>query len=259
MTLSKSDIDYNNEKIKDSNNSNIDNSKEIIKYYTDKYPNLRTLTNKLSLTRKYLFNNGYKYLKDLFPDKQLTRKVKSENNDILENTTSIKISKQFVDDIINEEINDGDCYHKIAYYLLLSSGRRIDEILNSKFEKDIDSNCVTTNRILKKRNISENNKVRIIGDRDKFLKLICKFKSATSNIVDCTIRANLQTYIREKYNTTGIKTSHFLRVLYANYLFKYENERNIIYNVYIKNILNHSTLFSSINYSSIVLVDSAIK
>lgn len=257
MGLSKSDISYNLEKVINSNYDNIDNSKEIIKYYTDKYSNFRTLTNKLSLTRKHLLNNGYniKYLKDLYPDKQITKKVKSTNNDVLENTTSIVIKKKFVDELISEELNDKDCLGKVAYYLLLSSGRRIDEIMNSKFEKDDDHKHVKTNRILKKRNVTGMNKVRIIGCRDKFISALDKFKELTANILDVTIRLYVQSYIKEKRKDTNIKTSHFLRVLYANYLFKYENERNLIYNVFIKNVLNHSSLYSSINYSSIILED----
>lgn len=254
MTLSSNDIEFNNKQLSTFRNNNNNISSTVVSHYINKYKNLRSLTNKLSLTRRYFIENGYtkKYANELFPGKEITRKVKNENDKILENTKIIKIKKSFVDNIINTYNTENNDYLKLAVYLLLSSGRRMNEILNSKFTIDENNEKnVLIDVILKKRDGSKYYSIKIIGNRDTFIKTLKRFNYLTSELRQITIRQNIQDYIRKNYASIGLLTSHYFRVLYANYLFKYENPEDILYNVFLKNVLNHASLLSSINYSTI--------
>jgi hypothetical protein len=80
-----------------------------------------------------------------------------------------------------------------------------------------------------------------------------RFKGLISGISHSTSQQGIQTYIRKHYAIHGLSTSHYFRVLYANYLYKYHNPDNLIYNVYLRNVLNHNSLLTSINYTSLVV------
>jgi hypothetical protein len=259
MVLSILDNKFNEEQLLRSKKSGINNSLDIVNYYKRNYSNLRTLTNKLSLTKKYLEKNGYdkKFLNNIYPGKEITRATIKQNEEKLESTKMIEIPKSFVDDTI-KLYSKSTVYTRLAVYLLLSSGRRIQEIINGTFKEDSNNkNNVLIDSLLKRRNVGDKytNSIRIIGDRDTFLSAHNRFKKLTSSISPTTLKHNIQKYIRVEYSNIGIPTSHFFRVLYANYLFKYYNTDNLIYNVYIKNILNHLSLTPSINYTSIKVTD----
>ena len=256
MTLSRFDTDFNKLQLELSRISDHDNSKIIVDYYFSNYPNLRTLTNKLSLAKKYFSANGYnkKYLLKLYPGVSVTNRVKYQNLEVLENTQYTEINKSFIDDVIINYPSSTD-YLKLSVYLMVASGRRIDELLNSNYspDKSNDRNVIV-DKLLKKRDGSGNYSVRIIGDRDQFLNVLSEFKSRIKPLKLITIRQNIQYYINCNYLSIGLKTSHYFRVLYANYLFKYDNPDKLLYNVFLKKVLNHSSLLPSVNYSSIKIL-----
>lgn len=257
MVLSLQDKKFNEEELIKSKKTGIDNSDKIVKYYIMNYPNIRTLTNKLSQAKKYFESNGYdkKFLVRLFPGKNITRAVIKENNAALEKTKSIEIKKSFVDNIINN-FHSSTEYPKLAVYLLLASGRRLNEIIESNYKKDPKNKSnVLVDMLLKKRSDDEDNySIKIIGDRDTFLQSMDVFKKLIAGISHSTAQQGIQTYIRKYYTIHGLPTSHYFRVLYANYLYKYENPDNTIYNVYLKTVLNHNSLLTSINYTSLRVV-----
>jgi hypothetical protein len=257
MVLSLQDKKFNEEQLKKSQKLGINNSDQIVKYYSSNYSNIRTLTNKLSMAKKYFEQNGYdkKFLMNLYPGKNITREVIRENTKVLERTKAIQIKKSFVDNIINT-FHSSTEYPKLAIYLLLASGRRLNEIIDSKYVADPnDESRVIVDVLLKKRGENENNySIKIIGDRDTFLRSMKTFKNLILGISHSTAQQGIQTYIRKYYTIHGLPTSHYFRVLYANYLYKYHNPDNLIYNVYLKNILNHNSLLTSINYTSLTVV-----
>jgi len=258
MSLSINDIKFNNEQLKKSKKSGINNSKEIVKYYSDNYLNNRTLTAKLSVAKRFFMENGYdkRFVVHLYPDKNITKQVIKDNQNVLEKTRFIQIKKSYVDNIINNYPNEKNSYLKLSIYLLLSSGRRLSEILSSEYSADPEKrNFVIVDKLLKKRDDSKNFSIRIIGNRNIFLEAMKTFKDLTSEFKPMTIQQGIQKYIRHNYSSVGLKTSHFFRVLYANYLVKYENPDNILYNIYLKEALNHNNYLTSINYSSINVVD----
>jgi len=257
MVLSLQDKKFNEEQLKISKKHGINNSDKIVKYYTTNYQNIRTLTNKLSMAKRYFEQNGYdkKFLLNLYPGKNITREVIRENTRVLERTKAVEIKKSFVDNIINTYYSSTE-YPKLAIYLLLASGRRLNEIIDSNYSADpTDKTKVIIDVLLKKRNEGENNySIKIIGDRDKFLNAMKIFKNLILGISHSTAQQGIQTYIRKYYTIHGLPTSHYFRVLYANYMYKYHNPDNMIYNVYLKNILNHNSLLTSINYTSLTVV-----
>lgn len=258
MSLSINDIKFNSEQLDKSKSKGINNSKEIVKYYSDNYLNYRTLTAKLSTAKKYFANNGYdkRFLIHLYPEKKISNEVRKQNDLVLEKTRFIEIKKSYVDNIIDNYSNEQVDYHKLAIYLLLASGRRLSEILSSEFEIDEnEKHNVMVDILLKKRDDAKNFSIRIIGSRNKFINAMNVFKMLISEIKHLTAQQGIQKYIRDNYTKDGLKTSHFFRVLYANYLVKYENPDHILYNIYLKDVLNHNNYLTSINYSSIRVVN----
>lgn len=258
MSLSINDIKFNTDKLNISKKTGKNNSKEIVKYYTDNYSNKRTLTAKLSVAKKFFAENNYdkRFLVHLYPEKKISNDVRKSNEEVLEKTRFIEIKKSYVDNIINNYPDEKFEYRKLAVYLLLASGRRLTEILESNYRIDpANKNNVIVDRLLKKRDDSKNFSVRIIGDRNKFIEAMNVFKKLIAEFKPLTAQQSIQKYIRTTYKSVGLKTSHFFRVLYANYLAKYENPDKILYNIYLKEVLNHNNFLTSINYSSIRVID----
>jgi hypothetical protein len=259
MVLSILDNRFNEEQLAKSKKNGINNSSDIVNYYKKNYSNVRTLTNKVSLTRKYLEKNGYdkKFLNNIYPGKEITKEAIKQNEEKLESTTITRIKKSFVDEIIKNGPSETK-YPALAVYLLLASGRRLQEIISGKYIVDPENkNNVLIDTLLKKRTKGNEytESVRIIGGRDSFLSAMSLFKKLINKVALTTMKHNIQKHIKLKYSRDGIPTSHFFRVLYANYLFTYHNPKNLIYNVYIKNALNHLSLTPSINYTSIKVID----
>lgn len=259
MVLSILDNKFNEEQLMKSKKNGINNSSEIVNYYKKNYSNLRTLTNKVSLTKKYLEKNGYdkKFLNNIYPGKEITKATIKKNDEKLESTTVVEVEKSFIDNIIRL-YSSSTLYPQLAVYLLLASGRRLQEIIGGNFIADPNNpKNVLIDNLLKRRKTTDEytSTIRIIGNRDTFLAAMSRFKKLINNLAYTTYRHNIQKFIKLEYTGNGLPTSHFFRVLYANYLFKYDNPKKLIYNAYIKNVLNHISLVPSINYTSIKVID----
>ena len=93
----------------------------------------RTITNRCSVSKKYLIDKyGFTRdeLKDLRPGDEIIKKVKELDETSRASRNNIIIDKEVINNI--EEIKDKGLFGMILY-AIYSSGRRLNEIVNSKF------------------------------------------------------------------------------------------------------------------------------
>ena len=168
-------------------------------------------------------------------------------------TTITEIPKKFVDTFIKENEKSKNLEINVTY-LLLASGRRFNEIIKGSFTNTKDKNKLHFTGLLKKRANKNSADIYILGNKQIFLK---KF-NIVKKLMEDKNKANYQRLFSRKIKVImeehDFINTHMLRVIYANYMFQYNNPKKIIYNSFIKSALNHETLLSSVNYSSIKLI-----
>ena len=264
MTLSKKDKEFI-KKIEEKYNKELEKdekkklARETAKYFEDNYKNLRTVTTKITLAKKKLrlSTKDFDFYKDINPKREITKEVIKMNQKVLDKeTTFTKINKSWMDDII-KKFRKSNNIKELAVYILLNTGRRMNELINGEFTSNQNcKNKIFFKGILKKRDKDLNEFICIdtIDSKDNVLNAVEKFKSKIKGKKKLSIQRNLQNGIKELTHPFHF-TSHFLRVAYANYLFQFRNPEQQIFNAFIKKVLNHASLLSSINYTSIEFVD----
>lgn len=227
----------------------------VIEYIEKNNKAQRSITNKVSLLKKYFRErtNDAEFFNSMHPDRYITISVKEKDSSVLNKTTMISIKKSDVDESI-AKWSKSDKISEIIAFCLLSTGRRTSEILKGKFKSTRKKNKVLIKGILKKRKDELDDYVEIetIADGNITYKKLISLQEKMVKYKEP------QTKLQKELKTVKlggvVYNSHMYRVIYANYLFKERNKSKSIYNVFIGNILNHSSLTSSINYSSVQIV-----
>ena len=264
MSLSVKDKSFNKsildeyKSIKDiDNKQRLKLAEKTMNHYKNSYSNPRTVTIKSSMTKKYFkskLDDKYFYL-NLVPDKDITSQVKKLNQTKLRSTKFIKIQKSQIDKMLNDYYMS-DNIVKLAAYIFINTGRRMKEVLNGSFKTcPRKPKCILFKGILKKRKNGIHDKfieILTIDKKSKVLRSIKKFNKLLIN----KNKSSIQNKLQRGFKTLEVSnlSSHLFRVIYANYMFKYNNPTNIIYNEFIRQRLNHSGLETSINYSSIEIL-----
>lgn len=228
---------------------------KMIEYIQDNNKAQRSITNKISLLKKYFREktNDPDVFNYIHPDKYITISVKEKDTSVLNKTVMTTIKKSDIKDSIAKWSKSDKLSEQIAF-VLLSTGRRTGEILKGMFKSTRKKNKILIKGILKKRHNETDDYIEIetIADSNITYKQIISLQQKMVKYKEP------QTKLQKELKTVklGDKTynSHMYRVIYANYLFNERNKNKYIYNVFIGNILNHSSLTSSINYSSVQIV-----
>lgn len=231
-------------------------AKKIARHYESTYDNIRTISIKISVTKKTMKNlypNDNRFWDNIAPNKNITKRVIELNKEKLLSTKITKVKKSFVDKILK---TDGDfATDDLLLYLLIASGRRYNEIILGKFTKSKRKNYLNFSGLLKKRGNEKSAEIFILGSKEVFLRNYNLFKKRLAKVKKLdNFQRNFARNLKDLVLPYKF-TTHFLRVIYANYMFQYNNPENLIYNPFIRKVLNHKSLMSSINYSSIMLTE----
>lgn len=263
MSMSKSDIKYlesvntrYTEDMSDKKKKIL--AKSVSRYFHNKFTNIRTVSIKISQSKKYFkekYPNDKSFFGNISPNKNITKELAKMSKDKLENASFFRtIDKGFVDNII-KRWKASDCKHELLVYLLLVTGRRINEILiTGEVSESENKNSIHFTGLLKKRSkAAKSTDIYVLDEASEVLKAFERFKiklNKSKNVKSFqrTFQNKLKVII-QKY----VLTTHDLRSIYANYMFQFNNPTNQIYNSCIKKVLNHANIFSSVNYSSIKL------
>lgn len=232
-------------------------AKRIVKYIEESYKNLRTITIKASLIKKFVATHTRDpdlYL-SIIPSEGISKKVIQMNAKKINKLETFKtIPKKYIDDVIKKFKNSDNLY-ELAYYILLTTGRRMGEIIKNidKFKnKPRDTKKIYFSGILKKRGDNERVEIITLDKKTYVLKAIRKFKKMISHRSFDGLRQALAENIKKISGSYKLK-SHDLRTIYANYLFEFRNPTHQIYNPFIKRVLHHKFVMTSINYTNITI------
>lgn len=258
MSLSKSlkiDID------KIMKNMGKVDQKQILKEIKDAIykgnPKERTITWRYSMVKRYLktITKNQDFLNKVKPDDALTDRVVRLNLQKRDSEKRIVIDKEFINKIISFE-KSKDIY-EMYMYLLLISGRRLRELTEAKFTNVKSSNEVLICGIKKKgfslgANVSAKAETfKPLVSKTKFFRVYRKFYRIYKNSNIKNISGNLQRIIKQKLGKDF--KAHDLRKIYAIYSYKFKNKKNLKINSFIKDVLNHTSIDSSISYTGIVI------
>jgi integrase len=162
-------------------------------------------------------------------------------------SNNISIEDQFECIITNDMLKEM-IKHDILY-LLLTSGRRIGELIDNDI-KLIDNDIYMT--LNKKKDKNKLHKIFILGSKKQWLEKLEKIKANGKNslILNNQINKILKTIIPENYYK---RSSHICRAIYIKYIHKYLNKDKKTFPNIIKKYLNHNSINSSIFYQHINL------
>lgn len=214
----------------------------------------RTIISRYSKIKSYIAKkydlptsqlDKYKPPKDILDHVvELDEKVRSSRkNFIITNDILEKIKKH---------ANDG--FNGKLMYALYCSGRRINEILDSKFK--ITRVAGKSNKVwfssLSKQSKPNKEKVTLICDRDSFIDTVKKIRSLRGDTTISKLTSSLNYYLSR--NIRGDVTSHNLRGIYAMVLW-YKSGRKQNLNGFIQDILHHEEAETALNYAKYIFAD----
>jgi len=238
---------FNNLKKKKISNDRAITKLERLIYSGD--PTYGTLSVRYSLFKKKFRELGIDkdFLDEFRPPEKLTYQVLKDNKEIRDNRKLFPVSMFQVEKII--DLKESDHLIDLALYLLLVSGRRTNELINAKFFRGKHKKHIKIIGLSKSKiNSCE---FPILISRQRFMKLINYFQNldVNKNTFSVLLNRRIKKLLGQKW------TAHKLRKVYAKYLYKYNNPDNMKINSFIKNVLCHSTIESSLNYTDVKLND----
>lgn len=198
-----------------------------------------------SLMKKYTIDKDF--LKKIKPSDEIIEKVLSEDIKNRDKRSMVSIKKEDIEKIMGYNMSDN--LYELAIYLLFSSGRRTQELTNSKIKNIKKSNKLVIDNIIKRTDKNQNLHFITLIPKTNFLKNIKKFKKIYNYTNKNTFQRNLNRTIKRKMGEDFYP--HLLRKMYANYLFKMRNTNNIAINPFIKSVLLQQSITSSLYYTGI--------
>ena len=145
-------------------------------------------------------------------------------------------------DIINKMLK-----HDILY-LLLTSGRRINEILENDI-KYINNDIYIK---LNKKKEKDFHKIYILGSTQKWINIYNNLKYNNDKQITNKINIILKSILPNDFYK---KSSHITRAIYIRYIYKYHNENNNTFPQIIQKYLHHDSINTSIFYQHINISD----
>jgi len=216
----------------------------IKKFINENYTNAYT---KNGLWTKFRNTMNKKWV---YPTEWIDEQKKIQDNK-LDNKEIIKVELSKIEDLINKDLMSITNKYELLFILLLISGRRFSDVLESDF---IYKNKKIYYRPRKKRD--DDNEIYeikvILGNTSKlrFVKFINYIKELIEDLSIATIRAGLGNVIK-RYDLPF--TNKQTRDVYANYATR--NITNAGKKILkIKDLLNHEFSNSSVNYSFIEFI-----
>ena len=256
------------------------NAKEIIDFFTNKYPKVSTRDSKISSFKKQImlktiipgFENGYLYNLKMrkqykFPEllKEINnikiditdrivldkkQKDKHENN----NTHSKTIPRETVDKLL--KLLKSKNTYELFIGLLVACGRRSTEISGNGVLRRAKGQILFKGILKDYLNKNEEYAIVALVKPELLMKSYRRFKKETEFI---KTPEEIQNFNNRslKYLKNLLKidiTLHNLRSIYISYLFQYQNIEGLSKNWLVKNRLIHSDMGQTTNYNNFEIV-----
>lgn len=230
----------------DEHKSDQSTLKKIKEAVLEDEPRPRTIASRYSSIKKIMREKGMKkeLLSKVRPEEELTKKVIDENVKVRDSRAMTAVDKDVVDKILGYR-KSKDLY-EMAIYLLFTSGRRTRELFESSFTKAPKSK-VRVDPVLKQK---ERNTFDFIPIQSAGMWMTAykRFKREKKGLsyenFSRTLNRRVKKILGDKFHP------HSLRGMYAVYMFNFKNKKDLPINPFIKQILGHQSLNSSMSYTN---------
>lgn len=232
-------------------------------------PNLNTLKMSLSNTRKW----AKTHLKDevalktvlsvykLTEDEWSSINKKMDESKDEANEKQVIIKKTDIDKLF-DEVNKSNNISDLIVTIMMTTGRRFIETIISTFKPSNDQHHLLFSNRAKERPGKEYPPLRIpllyltakeVLDKIKLLreKIVPKIKGFTNKEINSSYNKYTNDIV-SKFLGNGT-SSHTLRKLYALMCYK-EYKNDCSFNAYIKDVLGHDNLKTSLNYTTVRII-----
>jgi len=220
-------------------------------------PTDRTISVRYSQFKKHIRNMhpeySDKFLKELNPPAEMTKKIITENKQRKLDRKMVKFDDELIEKILN--LKDSDNPYEQAIYVQFVSGRRINEIYDNPLRINNKQPLEVAMKLSKKNGDDKAkyhkfNLLKNTINNKEFKQKIQKLRTSINGVSlqDFTNRVNRK--IKEVIDKD--LSSHDLRGLYAVYGFHTENKDDTNLLGYINKVLNHgdTSIDSSQSYSN---------
>lgn len=219
------------------------------KYLDEKYDSEATRVVRYSQVKKWLKPQVSQAVYDAIkPPSDVTERIIEKNKE----TRDAGKVKTITNDVIEKLFGfaNSDDPFQLFMYILFVSGRRTTEVLQGDFKSAKGRGKVEFDGLLKTRGDTPPKAIiEIIGDKTTFLKAVrrCRKKVKASGHTFDTFKRYLDRRIKKEFGP-GFR-AHTLRGIYANYMYEFNNPQKKKINTFIKDVLNHNSIDSSLSYT----------
>ena len=221
--------------------------KDIHKLIESKKYSERTQTVNYSKIKK-IFKQHTKdedFLKQIKPKNNITEKILKENIERRNTKKRNIINKELIEKVLN--LYNSNNIFELAIFLLLTSGRRTTELIESKITNKKKSKNLIIDKVKKRTDNKENIELQVLVPKTTFMKVLNEFKKRYKYTNKHTFVRTLNRKIKRLLGNDI--HAHTLRKIYANYLYQFRNRQNLAINPFIQNVLSQMHVSSSLAYA----------
>ena len=250
MTLSKKLKEEINQLIKKLNKKNKTSIITSIKKLMDdgKYSE-RTQSVHYSEIKKIFkeHTNDKEFLHKIKPNDELTKKLIEEGAQRRDSVKLFEVNKELLQKILG--YHNSNNIFELAIFLLLCSGRRTTELLNSNITNKTKTKKLIIDVVKKRKDNNTNLEFPVLIPKSSFLKTLRNFKKRYQYTNKSTF---IRTLNRKIKRSLGANIhAHLLRKIYVNYLFNFRNKDNLTINPFVRDTLLQQSITSSNFYTGI--------
>lgn len=187
------------------------------------------------------------FLKNIRPDDEITRSVLKKNLEIKNDRKMIDISEGMLEKI--SLYKDSQKAIDLVIWLMLMCGRRISEITEGTFYTKKGTKKIFFKGIKKKKTgpSDEEFELHLLCNKTLFIRNYKLFKKITVGRTTLSINQSANRKIKEEFGSQF--SSHSMRGIYVNYLFMFGNSEKKKINTFIRDMLKHDIVETSMNYT----------
>lgn len=216
----------------------------------------RTITSYYSFIKNDFkkVSNNETFLKNIRPDDEITRSVLKKNIDVKNDRKMIEISESMLERI--SLYKDSSKAIELGIWLMLMCGRRISEITEGLFYTKKGTKKIFFKGIKKRKSgpSDEEFELHLLCCKTLFIRNYKLFKKLTLGRTTLSLNQSINRKIKDEYGPQF--SSHSMRGIYVNYLFTFGNADNKKINTFIRDMLKHEVVETSMNYTQYKLMFS---
>lgn len=228
---------------------------QVANLLTQNTTNASTIAVRYSCARKLIkdeYPTQYALLGLVVPDKNISDQHRSSIEKRLANRQITEYSAETIDKLY--KYGENKSFNSQCCFLMLTSGRRLSEVVLSKFKiNNTSDNTIFLENPVKTHTLDYEGLIfNPLINNAEWIKRLRKWRSKIenkkANRLVHTITMRIDKWLKTQFPQQKI-TTHKLRHIYASYLFKFHNSENRTMNSFIGEALGHKSVNNSIHYA----------